>query len=421
MHPLLPNTSGDSPDRHAAVVVVRTLQTAGHLAYFAGGCVRDELLGLTPSDYDVATDATPDRITSLFRRTAAVGASFGVMLVKEAQSIVEVATFRADGTYLDNRRPDSVRFSTPKEDACRRDFTVNALFLDPLDLAAGPGGRVIDHVGGREDLERRVIQAVGDPDQRLAEDHLRALRAVRLSAKLGFTIAPPTAQAISRHAGDLKGVSRERIGDEIRRMLGHHTRAVAIGLLHDLGLDEAVLDTPGPSASRSTSRLARLDRIAPLGLALAAWARDRGATTDPQGVKEVTLNWRRALCLSNEEQGALTGVLTILHALTHSWSAMGVAARKRLLARAQATEALALLHLESPEHGRAVQEGVAQLVGDGVGLWPEPLVSGDDLIAAGWEPGPQFRMVLDRVYDAQLEGIVHEKSAALELAARVRV
>lgn len=403
------------------MVVVRTLQTAGHLAYFAGGCVRDELLGLTPSDYDVATDATPDRITSLFRRTAAVGASFGVMLVKEGQSIIEVATFRADGTYLDNRRPDSVRFSTPKDDACRRDFTVNALFLDPLDSAAGPRGRVIDLVGGLLDLERRVIQAVGDPDQRLAEDHLRALRAVRLSAKLGFTIAPTTADAIGRHASDLKGVSRERIGDEIRRMLSHPARSVAIALLQRLGLDEAVLDSPGSPAWGSGDRLAQLGPVAPLGLALAAWARDRGASTDPQGVKELAHTWRRALCLSNDEHVALTGVLTILHDLSHAWASASVSARKRLFSRPHAPEALALLRIELPEDGRRIEEEVARLANDGIGLSPTPLVNGDDLIAAGWVPGPQFRMALDRVYDAQLEGLVHEKSAALELAARVRV
>ncbi|MEK6703872.1 MAG: CCA tRNA nucleotidyltransferase, partial [Planctomycetota bacterium] len=258
MHSAQPQKSGDSPDRHAAVVVVRALQEAGHVAYFAGGCVRDELLGLTPSDYDVATDATPDRIASLFRRTAAVGASFGVMLVKEGQSVIEVATFRADGTYLDNRRPDSVRFSTPQDDARRRDFTVNALFLDPLDTQSGPGGRVIDHVGGLGDLARRVIRAVGDPDQRLGEDHLRALRAVRLSAKLGFSISPETAEAIARHTGELSGVSRERIGDEVRLMLGHPTRSIAIDLLQGLGLDAAVLGAPAGPSGRLTLRLAKL-------------------------------------------------------------------------------------------------------------------------------------------------------------------
>jgi poly(A) polymerase len=215
--------SGSSSARRAGEAIIRTLVQAGHAAYFAGGCVRDELLGLTPTDYDVATDATPDRISALFPRTSEVGAAFGVVLVKSGREVTEVATFRSEGAYSDRRRPDSVTFSNPAEDAKRRDYTVNALFLDPhaggagsvegaVVTSHGSHGRVIDFVGGLLDLERRVLRAVGDPDQRLAEDHLRALRAARLAAKLGFQIDPGTAQAIRQHASQLQGVSRERIG-----------------------------------------------------------------------------------------------------------------------------------------------------------------------------------------------------------------
>ncbi len=403
------------------MAIVRTLREAGHVAYFAGGCVRDELLGLVPSDYDVATDAMPDRIASLFRRTAAVGASFGVMLVKEGASVIEVATFRADGTYADRRRPDSVRFSTPLEDAQRRDFTVNALFLDPVDLSADASGRVIDLVGGVEDLGCRVIRAVGDPKHRLAEDHLRALRAVRLAAKLGFTIDPHTAAAISRHATDLRGVSRERIGDEVRLMLAHPTRAVATDLLQSLGLSEAVLETPGGPSPGATRRLALLGQAAPLGLSLAAWALDLGTKPQPSSISVVCRAWRKALCLSNDEHTAMKSVLSLLDQLSRAWPAAGVAARKRLAVHPHAPDALTLLHAQAPSKAQLVQGQISALEADGVGLKPKPLLTGDDLIAAGWTPGPQFRLAIDRVYDSQLEGEIHEMSEALELAARYRV
>ena len=218
--------------RGTAASIVRRLREAGHVAYFAGGCVRDELLGLDPVDYDVATDARPDAIQAMFRKTAAVGASFGVVLVKEAGGVVEVATFRSDGPYSDSRRPDRVEFADAAHDAQRRDFTINALFLDPLaaEDSASIHGHVIDHVGGMADLRARVIRAVGDPERRLAEDHLRALRAVRFAARFGFAIEQGTASAIREHASDLEGVSRERVGDELRRMFLAETRAEAAGV-----------------------------------------------------------------------------------------------------------------------------------------------------------------------------------------------
>src|SRR5687768_567649 len=167
---------GKRSTREDALAVVRRLRDAGHVAYFAGGCVRDLLLGLEPKDYDVATDAPPERVRSLFNRTQAVGAAFGVILVRQRDSQVEVATFRSDGRYDDGRRPTGVRFTTAEEDARRRDFTINGLFLDPLD-----GDKVIDFVGGQEDLKAGRLRAIGDPDARFAEDHLRLLRAVRFA------------------------------------------------------------------------------------------------------------------------------------------------------------------------------------------------------------------------------------------------
>lgn len=415
-----PPDSNSPPAREAAVAVVRTLREAGHIAYFAGGCVRDELLGREPSDYDVATDAVPDRVRTLFRKTAAVGASFGVILVKQSGHVIEVATFRADGAYSDARRPDSVRFSTPEEDAARRDFTVNALFLDPLDPAS-PGGKLIDFVGGQADLDRRVLRAVGDPDARLAEDHLRALRAVRLSGKLGFSIEPATAAAIKRHAASLTGVSRERVGDEIRAILGTPGRARSIALLHSLGLEPSVLALRLSADDLPLPRLTALDPHASVNAALAAWCEDLSPTLDEIAIRPTVSRVRKSLCLSNAEDEALLGTLSRLWFLRSSWALAPVAARKRQAASPGFQDALAVLQAESAQAAAQIRADVASLESDGVGLAPEPLVSGDDLIAAGHKPGPRFRLALDRVYDAQLEGLVSEKGAAMELASRLFV
>lgn len=415
--------------REVATRIVRVLREAGHLAYFAGGCVRDALLNLHPTDYDVATDATPSTVRGLFRSTDAVGASFGVVLVHErtpaGRVTVEVATFRSDGPYSDARRPDAVKFSDPPSDAARRDFTINALFLDPL-APAGPGGEpaIIDYVNGRADLRAGVIRAVGDPDQRLAEDHLRALRAVRFAARLGFVIEPGTAAAITRHASELRGVSRERIGEELRRMLEHPRRAEACGLLQRLGLDGPVLGEPG-RADVALRLLGGLEGTCDPMLALAAWVLDReNAAAMGLGDQEVVDTARRlraALCLSNDESAALAGVLSVHQRVLRAWASAALAQRKRLAASPWFEGAMRLIANAHPELGNFVREEVGRLSGDGVGLTPEPLVTGDDLIAAGFRPGPAFRRILEGVYDAQLEGRVRDRAAGLELAAKLNV
>lgn len=407
--------------RQAALGIVCTLRDAGHIAYFAGGCVRDELLGLAPSDYDVATDATPPRLKQLFPITNEVGASFGVMLIQtgrgEGKVINEVATFRADGSYTDKRRPDSVTFSTPEADAQRRDFTMNALFLDPLAGAAGAdasplGGKVIDFVGGRADLAARVLRAVGDPERRLAEDHLRALRAVRLASRLGFTIDAKTASAIRTHASDLGGVSRERIGDELRRTLAHPTRTRAIESLNALALDAPTLNEP--HQTHALTHLAALPERVTLGTALAAWALDRGLDVL---IPDSTLQrWRSALCLSNDEAGEVGGIVRSLALLRGPWLDQGVALQKRAAAGPWFESALSLLQAEDPARARTVHARVADLSRTVSGLCPGPFVTGDDLVALGMKPGPAFKRLLDNVYDAQLEDRVHDKSAALALA-----
>lgn len=412
--------AGASGAREVAIEIVRTLRTAGHAALLAGGCVRDELLGLEPTDYDVATDATPDRVAALFRRTALVGAHFGVVLVKANRAprggedhVVEVATFRSDGTYTDRRRPDRVTFSDARADAQRRDFTVNALFLDPL----APGearAQIVDYVGGVEDLGRRVLRAVGDPEARLAEDHLRALRAVRLAARLGFSIDPGTARAITQHASDLAGVSAERVGDEVRRMLAHTSRARAVGLLQDLGLDAPVLGAARPGAG--TARLAALAPEAPMGACLAGLALDRGEAADRESIPRVLSAWRRTLCLSNQEQEEARDVLRSALCVRGEFLSAPVAVQKREAVRPSFAWGLALAETEDGALGRRVRERVEALARTRSGLGPAPWVTGDDLIRLGMAPGPTFAQILTAVYDAQLEDRLGGRDEAIEMA-----
>jgi poly(A) polymerase len=423
--------------RAAAMGIVRTLRGAGHVAFFAGGCVRDELLGLKPTDYDVATDATPERIKGLFRRTNEVGAAFGVVLVTlgpdeglPERATVEVATFRSEGPYSDRRRPDSVTYSDPRADALRRDFTINALFLDPegdgplpsmLQAVATiphpvPGmGRVIDLVGGVADLRARVLRAVGDPEQRLAEDHLRALRAVRLAARLGFAIDPGTSDAIRRHARDLEGLSRERIGDEMRRMMSHPSRGRAIESLQQLELDAPVLTEPHlENEPRVLSSLGEASQPG-FGVCLAAWALDRGFAPEAVANKDLVARWRPALCLSNEESESLSDTLGAYAVLREAWLAGGVAMQKRAI-RPGFFEGLVLLQATHPAAASQIAARVEDLRQSASGLHPTPVLNGDDLVAAGFSPGPAFKILLDRVYDAQLEGRIKTTQEGMELA-----
>src|SRR5205085_4201338 len=227
-------------ERDFAVDVVKTLRAAGFKALWAGGCVRDELLGLSPQDYDVATDARPEEVLHLFPRTIAVGMSFGVVEVIGPRTDtghlqVEVATFRSDTTYSDGRHPDSVVFSTAREDALRRDFTINGMFFDPLE------DKLIDYVGGKDDLQAKVLRAIGEPELRFAEDKLRMLRAVRIATRFDLHIDGATAAAIREHAAEIMAVSAERIADELRKLLVHARRANGMTLLWDLGLASAIL------------------------------------------------------------------------------------------------------------------------------------------------------------------------------------
>ncbi len=383
----------------AARSIALRLREAGHVAYFAGGCVRDQLLGLEPADFDVATSAKPDEITAIFKGAKGVGESFGVMLVRTGGVVVEVATFRADGPYSDSRRPDSVRFATPEEDAHRRDFTVNGLFMDPS------SGEVIDFVGGRADVAARVLRAIGSPHERIREDRLRMLRAARFAARFALEIDPRTADAIRTHASELAGVSRERIGIEIRKIVEHPRRVHGAGLVESLGLDAAVFGEPHSDGPLPC--LAAIEHGRPVGALLAAWLRDRVDRGGGAG------RWTEALMLSNRESGDLDTTLGLVAWMLDGFDGAPIADRRLTLASPLTPSALDIVGVEALERARSISDWMAPYAATTGGLAPARWVTGGDLIAAGLRPGPSMGSILDRVYRAQLEGRVADPATAL--------
>ncbi|MFK7758973.1 MAG: CCA tRNA nucleotidyltransferase [Phycisphaerales bacterium] len=397
-------------ERNAAIRIIDRLRDADHIAYLAGGCVRDQLLGVIPKDYDVATDARPEQISNLFERTAAVGAAFGVMLVRDFGPSIEVATFRSDGPYSDSRRPDHVHFSTPEMDAQRRDFTINALFLDPRD----DGDQIIDFVGGKSDIDSKILRAVGNPEARLQEDHLRALRAVRFSARYGLSIDAMTSNAILAHASDLVGVSIERIGDEVHKMMNHRTRLRAAELMEILTLDRAIFSDH--SMSNTHDALCDIDDSAHATTALAAWAFDRygSRVLSRQGASQTS--WATKLDMSNSQSEHFINVLEITGILIADWDSMNIAQRKRLASRTHAQEALKLLAALDSNLTSHILNNIGSMSSDGIGLEPEPMINGQTLIEMGHAPSRTFKDVLDRVYNAQLEGRIVNPESARKLA-----
>ena len=417
--------------RDDALAVLRRLRTAGHVAYFAGGCVRDILLGLAPKDFDVATDAPPQRVRELFFNTQAVGAVFGVILVRQGSSVIEVATFRREGDYEDGRHPTQVHFTSAREDAQRRDFSINGLFLDPLT------DDVIDFVGGRDDLAAHRIRAIGTPAERFAEDHLRLLRAVRFAARFDFTIEAATASAMLEHAPLLKRISPERIADELRLMLTPQTRVKAWEMLWQFNLGQVIYRTLTKSPPAAFSAQGGIFRhVAPaekisFGLALAAatldvishWqpVSDIRALFSKHTARHMEQAMRQSLKISNEESAdmeeSLEGVFLMLQD-----EPPRLALKKRFLARPTALGSWALLRALSAaghQQGRvaALEPDLTAL--ENTAYAPLPFVTGDDLVSAGLTPGPPFKRILDAVYDAQLEDQLRDRNEAIAMAMRL--
>jgi poly(A) polymerase len=434
--------------RNLSFTIIQTLRQHGFQAYLAGGCVRDLLLEREPADYDVATSATPAQVQEIFPNTYAVGVQFGVVLVPHSEDEnesdqpgrdVEVATFRSDHGYSDGRHPDEVRFSSdPREDALRRDFTINGMLLEPT------SGEVLDFVNGRADLEAGIIRAIGDPERRFAEDKLRMLRAVRFAARFEYEIEAETLAAIQRHAREIEFVSRERVRDELTKMLveGHAHRAFV--LLDQAGLLSEVL--PEISRMKGVSQPAEfhpegdvfihtlllLDHLptpCPPTLAWGALLHDVGKPATfrvaPDRIRfdghvEVGVKIAEDICarlrFSKHDTAQILALVDHHMRFGHVFR-MKESTLKKFMRMPSFDEHLALHRADSlASHGilrtyQFLQEKLKEVPPET--FRPQPLITGDDLIEAGYKPGPKFREILEAVEDAQLEGRLRDRERAL--------
>ena len=420
MRATIPGVSqaASSPGERAARTVVEALRRHGHTAYFAGGCVRDRLLGVVAKDFDVATDARPDAVQTLFSRTVPVGVQFGVCLVVVDGQTVEVATFRADGCYLDGRRPATVRFTTAQEDARRRDFTINGMFYDPI------ADRIIDYVNGQADLASGVVRAIGDPAARFAEDRLRLLRAVRFAARLGFAIAPSTQAAITESATAVTSVAWERIGDEVVKLLTEGGACRGFELLAETGQLVRILpELPGPSLgfTHTLSVLRQVDSCANPSerVALAALLLD-AAQHVSCGSDSRSAELASSVCRRLKRSRATwerVAFFVANHARLLEAPQLPTAALKRLLRHEGIHELLALDRLHAAAENR--EPAVADFCREKLDayspqdLYPPRLIDGRDLLRLGFARGPQLARILREVEDAQLADHLKNRAEAV--------
>lgn len=432
--------------RALADEICRTLRGAGHEAYLVGGCVRDLVLGREPIDYDVATDAHPDRVQELFERTVAVGAQFGVVLVTNDDAQVEVATFRSDIGYSDGRHPDRVAYAkSAKEDVQRRDFTINALLMDPAT------GEVLDFVGGRADLEAGIIRAIGEPARRFAEDKLRMIRAVRFAARFGYAIETATFAAIQRQAGEIFQVSAERIRDELTKILTEGAARRGFELLDETGLLAPLLPEivamkgvqqppefhpEGDVWIHTRMMIEGLSKGASPTLAWGVLLHDVGKPptfTPPSGPggrirfdehAEVGTAMTREICrrlrFSNDDTEQIAA-LVANHMRFKDVLQMRPATLKRFVRLDRFDEHLELHRLDCLSSHRMlgnydfVRKFVAETPPEEVR--PQRLLTGEDLKEMGFSPGPLFKTILDALEEAQLNGRIHSQEEARRLVA----
>lgn len=422
----------EDPQCNAAADIVRRLKDTGHEAFFVGGCVRDFLRGEKPTDFDIATSAKPDEVRRLFHHTIPVGEKFGIILVAAGDSVFEVATFRTEEGYRDGRRPSAVAFATAKEDVSRRDFTVNGLLMDPMT------GEITDYVNGRQDIEKRVIRTIGEPERRFSEDRLRMLRAIRFAAGLGFEIDPPTFQAIRKHATAISEISAERISAELSSILTGSKPRRGLELLADSGLMQellpeveamkgvsqppafhpegdvwehtmrmmALLPCPG---KKTDTRLAWAVLLHDVGKPATRFEDERGVHFyghDARGV-EISRTILERLRFSRRDSETILALIRE-HMMFMNVTKMRPARLKRFLRMADFDLHLELHRLDClGSHGmldyhafclQKMKEFPAE------SLRPEPLLTGRDLIAMGFSPGPVFKEMLLAVEEAQLAG-----------------
>ncbi len=436
-------------DEQNAVRIIETLHEAGHTAYLVGGYVRDRVRGKSPEDFDIATDAGPDRVRELFPRTIPVGVSFGVVLVIMDGTPYEVATFRSDLGYSNGRHPDAVKFGGPEEDARRRDFTINGMFYDPVK------DEVIDYVGGREDIENRLIRAIGDPEERFAEDKLRMLRAVRFAAKLDFQIDPETTEAIEKHAPEILGVSFERIREELGKILTDRNPRRGIELASDLGLLRHILPEveqmkgvrqpeefhpEGDVWTHTMLALEIMEKEYPrpsVELAMAVLLHDVGKPPTYKEKERIRFDRHssvgaemaekiiRRLRFSKNQQELVVAMVRD-HQRFMQVRDMRKSTLKKFLRLENFDLHLKLHRIDClASHSKLdnydyVLEKLEEFKSAGEEqLRPTRLLDGNDLIEMGLEPGPRFGKILNELEDAQLEGSITTRDEAIEFVRRV--
>jgi poly(A) polymerase len=457
--------------KQQAAEIVRTLREGGHQAYFAGGCVRDLLLSREPADYDVATDATPYQVMQIFPQTYAIGEQFGVVLIpgsptergltgedarrpttnsssSNRKGGVEVATFRSDLGYSDGRHPDEVRFTKePREDVQRRDFTINGMMLDPATNG------ILDFVGGRDDLKAGIVRAIGDPELRFAEDKLRMLRAVRFAARFGYQIDPATLAAIQKLAPKIHQVSCERVREELTKMLTEGRARCAFELLDTTGLSREVLPEIAamkgvqqppqfhPEGDVFVHTLLLLEKLRPDAsgsisktLAWGALLHDVGKPPTfrvaPDRIRfdshvDVGVKMAAEICrrlrFSNHETDQILALVDN-HMRFGDVQRMKQSTLKKFLRLPAFDEHLELHRIDClSSHGNLdsyeyTREQLRSMAPEAIR--PTPLITGRDLIEAGYEPGPRFKEILTAIEDAQLEGRLASHDAAMEYALR---
>jgi poly(A) polymerase len=429
----------------AALDIIRTLQERKHQAYLVGGCVRDLLLKREPADWDVCTDATPDEVMRIFPESLAVGAQFGVVLVPRDGVNIEVATFRRDGLYSDGRRPDSVEFSkTAQEDVQRRDFTINGLLLDPAQNGE-MNDEVLDYVGGRADLAAKVVRTIGEPHKRFGEDKLRMLRAVRFAARFGYRIDAATMAAIRQQAHEIHRVSNERVRDELTKMLTEGAARRAFELLDESRLLKEVLPEVAayqgveqppqfhPEGDVWVHTLLLLDGLKARGPATLAWAallHDVGKPPTfrraPDRIRfdnhaDIGAKMAAAICerlrMSNDEREQIVSIVA-QHMKFPELPKMRESTLKRFLRQPRIEEHLEMHRLDClASHGDLSLHAFAEQKlreTPPEQIRPAPLITGAELIAAGYQPGPQFKEMLAEVEDGQLEGKLTSEAEAME-------
>ena len=428
-------------NKAAAIDIIGKLQEKGHIAYLAGGCVRDMLRGETPKDYDIATSALPEEITSIFTKTREVGVHFGVVIVIVNNQAFDVATFRNDGSYKDGRHPEEVTFSTPQDDTARRDFTVNGIFFDPI------SEKYIDFVEGKSDIDKKVIRAIGEPNLRFQEDHLRLLRAIRFAARFDYEIEAETWNSIKSNVSGISKISKERIRDELTKILLNENRVLGFDLLVESGLMEHIIPEilqlkgceqppqfhPEGDVFVHTRLMLSLLKDAPsIELVLSVLLHDIGKPATysfDEEADRIRFNGHDKLGAEMSEQilrdlkfsnSIIEDVVQMVanHMTFKDVQKMRQSKLKRFMSRSTFNDEIELHRVDclgswgGLDNYDFLNKKMVEFANEPI--IPQPLLTGKDLIELGWSPGPDLGQTLNSVQDMQLEGKLNSKDEALD-------